>query len=316
MTQTYGLRVASALPLGLPSGPGGAGGPADVRVRFGTVETPPPAAVPPGEGCWRASDGQAWYYWSGVGAFRVTGGTDVVLAPDAAAEPDDLRLTVLGPLLATALHQRGLLVLHASAVAGPGGAVAIAAHSGTGKSTTAGSLLRRGYRLLTDDVLAVDLAAEPPAVRPGGSGVKLWPASAEALGHGPDALPTIGERYLKRVWDVDRGGPPVPLRALYVLERAEDPADAGPHHAVEADRAVSPLAPRAAVGEVMSRSYTSELLRLHDAARNLHQSADLVGRVPVIRLLRGSTFEAFEPWADRVAADVAARIGAPAAPGL
>ena len=59
---------------------------------------------------------------------------------------------------------------------------------------------------------------------------------------------------------------------------------------------------------------TSELLWLHDASRNLRQSAELVRRVPVVRLVRGATFDAFEPWADRVAADVADRVGEPTRP--
>lgn len=301
----YGLRVASEFSLGLSLGkdtelyadP-------DVCVRFGVVERPPAAAVPPGEGCWRASESRASYSWSDVGAFEVAGGKEVVVDPAAGADADDLRLAVLGPILATILHQRGLLVLHASAVAGPSGAVAVAAHSGSGKSTTAGALISRGYRLLSDDVLAIDLAGPVPTVLPGGSGVKLWPASAEALGHEPEALPTIGARYVKRVWDVERGGGPVPLRALYVLEAAE----------AEPDEAVNPLPPRRALGEVMSRSYCSELLRLHGAGRNLTQAADLVSRVPVARLVRGPTFDLFGPWTDTVAADVALRMGpAPAA---
>ena len=228
---------------------------------------------------------------------------------------------MLGPLIATALHQRGYLVLHASAVAGTGGSVAVAAHSGTGKSTTAGSLVGRGYRLLTDDVLAIDLSGATPNVLPGGSGVKLWPASAEALGHGPDDLPTIGARYVKRVWDVDLGGGAVPLRALYVLEKAEDASDPVSGEPVDGHgdsltEAVTLLDRRAAVGEVMSRSYTSELLRLHDAGRNLTQAAELVRRVPVARLLRGPSFESFGPWSDRVAADVADRIGPPPLPPM
>ena len=63
-----------------------------------------------------------------------------------------------------------------------------------------------------------------------------------------------------------------------------------------------------------SRIYTSELLRLYDAARNLRQSAELVRRVPAVRLVRGATFDAFEPWADRVAADVADGVGEPTRP--
>lgn len=298
--RTYGLRVSSEVPLCLPSA---SDGPPDVRVRFGAVERPCPSDLPPGEGCWRAASGRASYSWSNVGDVEVRDGAEVVVDPAETADEDDLRLAVLGPLLATVLHQRGLLVLHASAVAGPGGAVAVAAHSGTGKSTTAGALVDRGYRLVTDDVLAVDLGGPAPTVVPGGSGVKLWPASAEALGRPARSLPTIGARYVKRVWDVERGATPVPLRALYVLEAALEEPENG--------AAVEPLGRPRAVGEVMSRSYCSELLRLHGADRNLAQAADLVRRVPVVVLRRGPSLDRFGEWASRVAADVEKRAGAP-----
>ncbi len=276
--------------MGLPPTVGG--GAPDVRVLFGDVEHPSPADLPPGEGCWRASSDEARYFWSDVGAFGVYGGTRIVLDPAPGLDEDGLRLTVLGPLLATILHQRGYLVLHASAVAGADGAVAVAAHSGTGKSTTAGALVSRGYSLLTDDVLAVDLAGAVPVIWPGGSNLKLWPASAEALGHDAEALPTIGTRYVKRVLDVEPATKPVPLRGLYVLA-----AEAGP--------TVEAMGRPQAVGEVMSRSYCSELLRLEGAGRNLKEAADLVQRVPVRWLRRSATLDSFGSWVDRVVADMA-----------
>ena len=269
-----------------------------MQARLGSVELPSAEEVPPGEGCWRASDGEAHYFWSGVGAFCVRGGAEIVMDPAPEVDEDGLRLTLLGPLLATVLHQRGHLVLHASAVAGPGGAVAVAAHSGTGKSTTAGALVRRGYRLLTDDVLAIDLAGPAPLICPGGAGVKLWPASAEALGHDVDALPTIGGQYVKRVWNVGTATEAVPLRALYVLSAEDGPT-------------IEPMSLPLAVGEVMSRSYCSELLRLHGAARNLKQTADLVQRVPVGHLRRSSSLDGFSEWTERVVSHVAERIGVP-----
>jgi hypothetical protein len=58
---------------------------------------------------------------------------------------------------------KGYEALHASALESPLGVVAIAAPSGTGKSTLAIELMRRGWPLFTDDVLT--LAATPDGVR-------------------------------------------------------------------------------------------------------------------------------------------------------
>src|SRR5206468_586646 len=54
---------------------------------------------------------------------------------------------------------RGHEALHGGAILGPKGVVAIVATAGGGKSTLLSELLRVGYPLFTDDVLAVDATA-------------------------------------------------------------------------------------------------------------------------------------------------------------
>ena len=99
---------------------------------------------------------------------------------------DLLRLYLLGPALALLLHQRGFLVLHASAVSLDGGVVAFLGHSGHGKSTTAATLHARGAAIVADDVVAVDLGAPGgPAALPGFPLLKLWPDAVTALGENP-----------------------------------------------------------------------------------------------------------------------------------
>ena len=294
--RSFGLTIDSPVPLGLPDGePGGTG---SVSIRSGSVPRPSSVERVDGDGCWQATATRALYFWPDVGAFEVADGDTIRLDPADGADTDTLRLTILGPLIATVLHQLGHLVLHASALRGPDGAVAVCAHSGTGKSTTATVLGDRGYDLLTDDVLAIDLEGDTPVVLPGGAGIKLWDASAQALGRDPEAIDTIGERYTKRALPIRPVHAPTPLRALYVLERG----DAGPP---------DPMSRPRAVGEVMSRSYCSELLRLHGAEQNLALASALAKAIPVLRLVRGETFEGFEAWGQALADDVRRRIGAP-----
>jgi hypothetical protein len=61
-----------------------------------------------------------------------------------------------GSVLSTALILGGHLVLHASAVAVDGRAVAFVAHSNSGKSTLATLVCRAGGQLISDDVLRID----------------------------------------------------------------------------------------------------------------------------------------------------------------
>jgi hypothetical protein len=294
--RSFGLTLDSSVPLGLQyAEPGGAG---SVLIRFGDVPDPSVAERPEGDGCWSATETRALYFWPDVGAFAVEDGHTITMDPAVGADTDTLRLTLLGPLLATLLHQRGYLVLHASGLCGAMGAVAICAHSGTGKSTTAATLAKSGYALLTDDLLVIDVSDDVPVILPGGAGVKLWDASAEALGLDLAALDTIGERYSKRALSVRPLDTPKPLRAVYVLTKGT----AQPPQEVSRPRAVI---------EVMSRSYCSELLRLTGTERNLDQVSALVRQVPVLHLERGETFEAFEDWAQALRSDVRNWIGDP-----
>ncbi len=67
------------------------------------------------------------------------------------------------PLILPAL---GTEVLHASAVVGARGVAAFCGVSGTGKSTLAVALARRGYAIWADDAVAVDIAEPEPAAVP------------------------------------------------------------------------------------------------------------------------------------------------------
>ncbi|TGV75989.1 serine kinase, partial [Mesorhizobium sp. M2D.F.Ca.ET.145.01.1.1] len=87
--------------------------------------------------------------------------------------------------LARLLHQRGLLVLHASAIAVTGRGAIFMGDKGAGKSTTASALIRAGHDLLTDDVVALDLAnPNQPMIVPGFPQIKLAADAAAAISLG------------------------------------------------------------------------------------------------------------------------------------
>jgi hypothetical protein len=163
-----------------------------------------------------------WMTVLGVGSFVFAGlDTAVVGYPDSGA-PDELvedayRRTVL-PL---ALQALGREVLHASAVLGPDGVIALCAVSGTGKSTIAYALSQRGYHLWSDD--AVQFSIE-------GAGVEAIPLPFTLrLKH--DSAEFFGSVEPMSVAQSS----PDRLDAIYVLERAPaetvrqlDPVDAFP----------------------------------------------------------------------------------------
>src|SRR5688500_8685218 len=139
----YGLKIDSTLHL--PELPAVDGGP-DVIVRFSKEEYPLPDAGD--EGLIHATGVEALLYFGTVGHFSVREGREIVISPVPNAHDRSLRLVVLGAGLGTILYQRGLLTLHASAVATAGGAIAFMAERGMGKSTTAAAMYSRGYWLV------------------------------------------------------------------------------------------------------------------------------------------------------------------------
>ena len=124
-------------------------------------------------------------------------------------------------VLAALLRHRGLLVLHANAVQTPDGVVVISGESGSGKSTTLAALLRRGCRMLSDDVTALRPGDVPGAIEvvPGAAQIHLTQDAAESLGYAVSPAQLQPWRRMKTAVSGrdSMTGQAGQLRALYVL---------------------------------------------------------------------------------------------------
>ena len=170
-----------------------------------------------------------------------------------------VEINLLGLIMCYWLEQRGRRVLHASAIALPGGAVGFIAGSKSGKSSLAAALMERGYPLLTDDFLTLDCTATPVVGYPGYPQMRMWPDQAEHFIGLYEELPLVHPDYDKR--RVPVGGAeglgqfhpePTRLRALYLPERG-DPGE-------EFETDVSPVSPRDAVIELLTGSFLGPML--------------------------------------------------------
>lgn len=148
----------------------------------------------------------------GVARFLLSGGRTIDYQPEPDAEPGDVVTFLIGTVFGILLHQRGLVVLHASGVELNGRAALFLGASGAGKSTLAAALVQRGYSLVTDDFCVVSLAADGgPMVNPDGRLPKLWAQAITRLDLG------------------DRQGRPVRGRlAKFYMEQMATPAEARP----------------------------------------------------------------------------------------
>lgn len=117
-----------------------------------------------------------------------------------------------------------VLALHGSAVSLKGRAYVFLGGSGAGKSTTAHALGVRGLRLVSDDMVLVDVARG--LVLPGAPTVRLWRAELEeALSREPVSA-GMREKHWFKLPESWAAREPLPLGAIIELERAAD-ADVG-----------------------------------------------------------------------------------------
>jgi hypothetical protein len=195
--------------------------PHPVQLRLGAVAGHLPGAVELDPDCF-ATPTQYLLNIHGVARYLVTAGREIVVDLAAAAPALDVRGYLLGSIFVVLCQQRGLLPLHASAIAGKSGVVAFLGNSGQGKSTLAAHLAQRGFRVLADDVCLID-ATEPSAamVIPTAPWLKLWRTSLENLGReaeGLDRVFTDDDKYRLPLAPVLT---PEPILRLVFLESNE-----------------------------------------------------------------------------------------------
>jgi len=152
-------------------------------------------------------------------------GTEVWAKWAAPLTLEDTATYLLGPVMGFVMLLRGIVCLHASAIAVGDKAIALLGPAGSGKSTTAAAFSDRGYNVLAEDVVTLDDCGDRFLVRPGYPCIRLWPASVKALygseSHLPKLTPNWDKCYLdlKEQFHTD----PLPLAAIYHLgERRHD----------------------------------------------------------------------------------------------
>jgi hypothetical protein len=281
----YGLGIHSEAPLPELSQQES---PRDITIRFASCARKPSAAANTHFQAWRIDGGIA-LCWLDIGSFEVRNGADIVVEPVSTCSAEQLRLILLGPVLAVLLQQRGLLVLHASAVNTDSGVAAFLGWKGWGKSTLAARMHAMGHTLVSDDLLAVMLDA-PPSVHMGILQLKLWPDAAAAVGRNAAELPRLHPDYEKRGLRLDQGGPrrAAHLSHVYVLGFGNQLAI----ERIQLGEALLQLLPHWYCGR-FGEPVSSALGK----ATPLVQCAELVRQVPVFLLTRPSSLAMLEETA-------------------
>jgi hypothetical protein len=205
---------------------------------------------------------------------------------------------ILGLALPHLVHARGRHVLHASGVSRGEDAVAFLGLPRAGKSTVAAALVRRGWRLLADDALAVATSAGRATADAAFPAIRLFEQAVRWFA-APGTTPVVRIAPAADKWWVllDQGrqwhGPaPARLRCLCVLDGAGRPEGR--------------LRGNDAVLAVMAASYRSPAEDGDRTAVDFHAAHALAATVPVIRLAMPAEL----PPPDALAAGVTASLTA------
>lgn len=168
------------------------------------------------------SEDGVYLWWDDIGRVKISGGKKINVQMEE--NENQMIPFLLGPVMAIILHQRGYLVLHGSAIKINDGAVAFLGYRGFGKSTTAINFYRKGYPLVTDDILAIDFDDDQPMVYPGYLHARLSSDSYNHVKDSTDILTPIRTIAGKAFCDTSYGFSPEPLtlERIYMLEKGDE----------------------------------------------------------------------------------------------
>jgi hypothetical protein len=201
----------------------------------------------------------------------------------------------VGKVFATLLYQRGLLVLHASAVEVDGHAVCFMGTSYFGKSSLAASLHTCGHRIVADDVTALDMRSDPPLAVPAFPQLKVDPAVSRLLGYDDRSLLPLHPLESRRGLRLSDGfsPSPLPLALVYLLG---------------SDRTAGvPAGPQDVLVELIGNSFPARLNR-SGGGPHLLQCVRLAASGRALRLGKSDCRRSPQELASRVRRDVARRL--------
>lgn len=222
-----GLSVGSELALPGLIALGVDRGTPEVTIRPGAV--PQSLENPSASGpTWQIEDRRFLLRIPGIARFLLSNGNEIQFELEPGADEADIPVFILGTVFGILLHQRGQIVLHASAVRVDGKAILFCGPSGAGKSTMAAALALCGLPLVTDDVCAITVINGIPMAQPDGRQLKLWTQAIEQLELSSSRGPRVRNRLEK--FYVEPGAAfseALPLGAIYALREARPPHATG-----------------------------------------------------------------------------------------
>lgn len=225
--RAYNLIIESPLKLQLPHVTIDAA--PDITVCTDTIVAPKKLSKTY-DGVWyNYGEDQLYLRWDKIGEFLIHGGREITTSPlkEAPQTENLLSAPLLGTVMAVAMQQRGMTILHGSCVEVSGKAFVFLGNKGEGKSTFAAHFQKSGHRLISDDICALQPGPDHSfTISPSFPTIKLWPDAMEHLKLTPDehdrVLPQLEKRRV--VIKDNFSNSPAKLTALILLKTGITPS--------------------------------------------------------------------------------------------
>jgi hypothetical protein len=234
-------------------------------------------------------DGSLLKLWiTGTGWYEIDPELPAIRIPRD-AEPIRREERTWGFPAAMCFIHRGDLPLHAAAVDIDGRALLLAAPGRYGKTTLAGSFLRFGHRLLSEDITCCRLGPRPQVI-PGPAMLRVRHDAFERVEFPGTTQVGVDEDRVHLALD-ERGrgdGSPVPIAGIVMLRKGDRTTT------------LEPVAPAGAIQDLWALSF--KLPNDRDHARSFRALVDFADRVPIWDLRRPLRYEELDDLVDRLSA--------------
>ncbi|MFN8001444.1 MAG: hypothetical protein U0X75_10560 [Acidobacteriota bacterium] len=152
----------------------------------------------------KPATGRLLRYANGANCMLDAQGTEIWIRYAAPLTMADVLAYLFCPVMSFVLYLRGVVCLHASAIAVEGQAFALIGQSGAGKSTTAAMFAQMGFSILSDDLLALCERDGAFCAQPSYPQIHLRTESVPLLYGTETNLPQLAPTWDKRRLDLQQ----------------------------------------------------------------------------------------------------------------
>ena len=172
----------------------------------------------------KITDNQLMLNIPDVAKFFISNGQQIFISKTSEnySIEEPIRTYLLGSAIGALLIQRGILLFHGNSLEKNGRAIICLGDSGVGKSTIAYQLMKDGWNLISDDLVALDLDNN---VLPGIPRIKLWEDAISHFGLDTIQLNRVAKGFNKFVITKKRincCNQKVKLEKVLILNRYEE----------------------------------------------------------------------------------------------